>query len=71
MQMQEILELIGQGMAKKEIASHLKISITTVAYHVQHVYEKLEVPNAPAAVDTNYHAHADAVIKAIAASFDR
>jgi DNA-binding NarL/FixJ family response regulator len=47
----EILELIGQGMAKKEIASHLKISITTVAYHVQHVYEKLEVPNAPAAVD--------------------
>ena len=27
--------------------------------------------NAPAAVDTNYHAHADAVIKAIAASFDR
>ena len=27
--------------------------------------------NAPAAVDTNYHAHADAVIKALAASFDR
>ena len=26
--------------------------------------------NAPAAVDTNYHAHADAVIKALAASFD-
>ncbi len=27
------------------------ISITSVAYHVQHIYEKLEVPNAPAAVD--------------------
>ena len=47
----EVLELIGQGMAKKEIASHLKISITTVAYHVQHIYEKLKVPNAAAAVD--------------------
>ncbi|HAY99753.1 MAG TPA: DNA-binding response regulator [Opitutae bacterium] len=47
----EVLELIGQGLAKKEIAHQLKISVTTVAYHVQHVYEKLEVPNAPAAVD--------------------
>ncbi len=47
----EVLELIGQGLAKKEIASELKISVTTVAYHVQHIYEKLEVPNAPAAVD--------------------
>lgn len=47
----EVLELIGQGFAKKEIASQLNISVTTVAYHVQHIYEKLEVPNAPAAVD--------------------
>lgn len=47
----EVLELIGQGLAKKEIASQLNISVTTVAYHVQHIYEKLEVPNAPAAVD--------------------
>ena len=47
----EILELIGKGLAKKEIATRLDISITTVAYHVQHIYEKLEVPNAPAAVD--------------------
>lgn len=37
-------------MAKKEIADRLDISITTVAYHVQHIYEKLKVPNA-AAVD--------------------
>ena len=47
----EVLELIGQGMAKKEIADRLDISITTVAYHVQHIYEKLKVPNAAAAVD--------------------
>ena len=47
----EVLELIGEGLAKKEIASQLKISVTTVAYHVQHIYEKLEVPNAPAAVN--------------------
>ena len=46
----EVLELIGQGMAKKEIADRLDISITTVAYHVKHIYEKLKVPNA-AAVD--------------------
>jgi ATP/maltotriose-dependent transcriptional regulator MalT len=39
---------------KKEIASQLKISITTVAYHVQHIYEKLEVPNAPAAVNRTH-----------------
>lgn len=47
----ETLELIGQGLAKKEIADKLDISITTVAYHVKHIYEKLNVANAPAAVD--------------------
>ncbi len=47
----EVLELIGEGFAKKEIASQLKISVTTVAYHVQHIYQKLEVPNAPAAIN--------------------
>ncbi|MFK7911723.1 MAG: response regulator [Akkermansiaceae bacterium] len=47
----ETLKLIGQGLAKKEIADRLGISITTVAYHVKHVYEKLNVPNAPAAID--------------------
>lgn len=46
----ETLELIGEGLAKKEIADRLNISITTVAYHVKHIYEKLNVPNAPAAI---------------------
>ena len=50
----EILRLLGDGMIKKEIAEHLEIGITTVAYHVKHIYEKLEVPNAPAAIQKAY-----------------
>lgn len=50
----EILRLLGDGMIKKEIAEHLQIGITTVAYHVKHIYEKLEVPNAPAAIQKAY-----------------
>jgi DNA-binding NarL/FixJ family response regulator len=46
----EILALLSDGLLKKQIADQLDISITTVAYHVKHIYEKLEVPNAPAAV---------------------
>ena len=47
----EVLSLLGEGLVKKEIASELGISITTVADHVRHIYEKLEVQNAPAAVN--------------------
>lgn len=46
----EILTLLGEGLVKKEIADQLKISVTTVAYHVKHIYEKLNVQNAPAAI---------------------
>lgn len=46
----EILGLLAEGLLKKEISDRLAISVTTVAYHVKHVYEKLEVVNAPAAV---------------------
>jgi DNA-binding NarL/FixJ family response regulator len=46
----EVLKLLGAGLVKKEIASELGISITTVADHVRHIYEKLEVQNAPAAI---------------------
>jgi DNA-binding CsgD family transcriptional regulator len=35
---------------KKEIAERLGISITTVVTHVSHIYEKLNVKNAPAAI---------------------
>ncbi|MEP2776807.1 MAG: response regulator transcription factor [Luteolibacter sp.] len=46
----EILRLLADGRVKKEIAEDLSISVTTVAYHVRHIYEKLEVMNAAAAV---------------------
>jgi DNA-binding NarL/FixJ family response regulator len=47
----EILTLLGEGLLKKEIAEHLKISYATVDEHVAHIYERLGVRNAPAAVN--------------------
>ena len=46
----QILDLLAQGKVRKEISDELNITINTVAYHVDHIYEKLEVVNAPAAV---------------------
>ena len=39
----EILELLSQGFANKEIADKLAISYQTVKVHVKHIYEKLHV----------------------------
>lgn len=47
----EILTLLAEGHVKKLIADKLEISVTTVAYHVKHIYEKLNVMNAPAAIN--------------------
>lgn len=47
----EILTLLAEGLAKKEIADQLKISYSTVDTHVANIYEKLEAANAPAAVN--------------------
>lgn len=47
----EILSLLGEGLVKKEIAGQLDISYTTVDTHVAHIYEKLEVRNAPSAIN--------------------
>jgi len=52
----EILNLLGEGLVKKEIADQLDISTPTVATHVRHIYEKLEVQNAPAAITKAYRA---------------
>ena len=46
----EILTLLGDGLVKKEIADRLNISFATVDSHIRHIYEKLEVKNAPSAV---------------------
>jgi DNA-binding NarL/FixJ family response regulator len=50
----EILALLGEGLVKKEIADRLGITYPTVDSHVQHVYEKLQVHNAPAAINIAY-----------------
>ncbi|MDF7823874.1 response regulator transcription factor [Pontiellaceae bacterium B12227] len=46
----EILQLLSEGLVKKEIAGQLNIGFATVATHIRHIYEKLQVENAPAAV---------------------
>lgn len=47
----EIIQLLADGLVKKEIASRLQIGYSTVDTHVSHIYEKLDVSNAPSAVD--------------------
>ena len=46
----EVLTMLAEGRVKKEIAEGLRISLTTVVSHVGHIYEKLNAPNAPAAI---------------------
>ncbi len=46
----EILELLSKGHSKKMIAEELGIGATTVVTHSSHIYEKLNVKNAPAAI---------------------
>lgn len=47
----ETLELMAAGLARKEIAEKLAISVFTVDTHVRHIYDKLNVPNSAAAID--------------------
>ena len=46
----EIIQLLADGLTKKEIASELMVSNSTVSTHVVHIFEKLKVQNAPAAI---------------------
>ena len=41
---------MADGLSQKMIAERLCVSPSTVNTHVQHIYEKLHVNNAPAAV---------------------
>lgn len=50
----EILSLLAEGLVKKEIAKRLRIGYGTVDTHVSHIYAKLDVANAPAAVSRAY-----------------
>jgi two-component system nitrate/nitrite response regulator NarL len=47
----EILSLLAEGLVQKEIALKLAISNTTVVTHINHIYQKLHVSNAPAAIN--------------------
>jgi DNA-binding NarL/FixJ family response regulator len=40
---QEVLQLLSQGYANKEIAAKLSLSIETVIWHLKHIYSKLHV----------------------------
>jgi DNA-binding CsgD family transcriptional regulator len=46
----QVLELMVQGLIKKEIANQLGMSVHTVTTHIRHVYEKLQVTTNTAAV---------------------
>ncbi|MDC1350005.1 LuxR C-terminal-related transcriptional regulator [Akkermansiaceae bacterium] len=46
-----ILTLLSKGLVKKEIANDMGISYPTVDSHVSHIYEKLNVHNAPSAIN--------------------
>ena len=50
----QVLTLIGEGFIKKEVADQLGIGIKTVNTHVAHIFEKLEVKNAAAAIHKAY-----------------
>lgn len=45
-----VLTLMAEGLPRKQIAIRLQISTSTVVTHINRIYEKLEVPNAPAAI---------------------
>ncbi len=52
----EVLILLGEGNVKKEIAAQMDISVFTVSSHIRHIYKKLNVGNAPAAITKAYQA---------------
>jgi DNA-binding NarL/FixJ family response regulator len=39
----EVLQLVMQGLENQEIADRMGVSIATVRFHLQHIYEKLHV----------------------------
>ena len=47
----EVLTLLAEGFVQKQIAVNLDISNSTVVTHINHIYLKLNVTNAPAAIN--------------------
>ena len=50
----EVLTLIGEGLLKKQVADKLEVSQRTIATHLEHIYKKLQVQNAPSAISKAY-----------------
>lgn len=50
----EVLTLLSEGLSQKEIADQLGVALRTISTHITHIYEKLNVPNAPAAIAKAY-----------------
>ena len=46
----QILKLLAQGFAQKEVAAQLELSYHTVCFHIRGTFKKLDVPNLTAAV---------------------
>lgn len=50
----EILNALADGLTKKEVAHTLDLSYHTIDLYTRNIYEKLEAPNAPAAISKAY-----------------
>lgn len=50
----DILTLLSEGLARKEICNRLGISRGSVATYINRIFEKIQVPNAPAAIAKAY-----------------
>ena len=46
----KVVELLVNGMKRKEISERLSLSVHTVNTHIERIYEKLDVHNEAAAV---------------------
>jgi len=46
----EVLELVMHGLANKEIADRMGVTVAAVKFHLQHIYEKLHVHSRTEAV---------------------
>lgn len=46
----EVLQLMAEGLKRKEIAYHLFISERTVSNHLQHIFDKLQVSSSVEAI---------------------
>jgi len=53
----EVLELLAEGLAQKQIAERLYLSPHTIDKHVRGIYRKLHVPSCTAAVAKAYREH--------------